>query len=699
MGICSFGAAQKAQADDEIVYINGFTVFCIDAGALTGTLKENTVATITAFPAEAIITNMPDSADFTFADLNGLGIPDSYIQRIPIAEIHLFDSNNEAIAAWEEIRVPSHIKRWYSTTYLERAVNLHTVSLSASGITKLNNDLFTNCASLQTVSLPATLKEIGVHAFYGCTSLQNITVPASVTTIGQYAFYGCTSLPNITVPASVTTIGEAAFRGCTSLNQVDFLGDSLDIGGMCFFDCTHLQRVNFLPKVKLTLRANTFENCSSLPSINLPEGLETISQSCFDNCTSLANITIPHSVKTIDIWAFRNNISLESVTFSQPDSLSIYLGAFRGCTTLASVDFDNPKALKIGEYSFGDCTGLTSFSLPAGTTYNRTNGNPVFYNCSNLKTLYYNAANMNYGALFGIYANCPVENLYLGSTVETIPNDIFRNFKIKEVTLPESLKEIGYSAFNNCDSLKTITIPASVTKVGDYAFADNASLKEANIQGKLTGTHIFNNCDALEKVIFSETLDSIPSWAFSSADSLKIIDIPQSVTRIGDGAFSYLLYLQQVKVHWQTPIDIVKETENRNAFYYYWPSYREYIGNITLLVPRGTVEAYKAAEVWKDFNIVEDGSDTGIASVEAGELQISVANGALKIANYAGGEVRIFDISGRAVGADLRVCPDNRGACTGAGAHAGAPLRINISTLPAGIYVVQIGNQTAKFIK
>jgi hypothetical protein len=48
-------------------------------------------------------------------------------------------------------------------------------------------------------------------AFSGCTSLASITLPASVTQIGGYAFSGCTSLASITLPASVTQIGKDAF--------------------------------------------------------------------------------------------------------------------------------------------------------------------------------------------------------------------------------------------------------------------------------------------------------------------------------------------------------------------------------------------------------------------------------------------------------------------------------------------------------
>jgi hypothetical protein len=65
-----------------------------------------------------------------------------------------------------------------------------------------------------------------------------------------------------------------------------------------------------------------------------------------------------------------------------------------------------------------------------------------------------------------------------------------------------------------------------------------------------------------------------------------------------------------------------------------------------------------------------------------------IENAESRIVNIA-----IYDISGRTVGADLRVSPQNQGA------HTGAPQQINISHLPAGVYLVKAGNKTAKFVK
>ncbi|MBO5085144.1 MAG: leucine-rich repeat domain-containing protein [Bacteroidaceae bacterium] len=58
---------------------------------------------------------------------------------------------------------------------------------------------------------------ISPYAFEDCSSLTSITIPESVTSIGYDAFKGCSSLTSITIPESVTSIGSSAFYGCSSL--------------------------------------------------------------------------------------------------------------------------------------------------------------------------------------------------------------------------------------------------------------------------------------------------------------------------------------------------------------------------------------------------------------------------------------------------------------------------------------------------
>ena len=78
---------------------------------------------------------------------------------------------------------------------------------------------FECCKSLQSITIPNSVKSIGNSAFCSCKSLQSVTIPNSVTKIGVEAFEFCYSLQSVTIPNSVTSIGDDAFRGCMHLDE------------------------------------------------------------------------------------------------------------------------------------------------------------------------------------------------------------------------------------------------------------------------------------------------------------------------------------------------------------------------------------------------------------------------------------------------------------------------------------------------
>lgn len=132
-----------------------------------------------------------------------------------------------------------------------------------------------------------------------------------------------------------------------------------------------------------------------------------------------------------------------------------------------------------------------------------------------------------------------VEIIHIPLGVERIQDNAFDSLKhIKEVIIPEGVKEIGVFAFN-FSSIEKIVIPSTVNKIGEYAFSMCDNLKEVEIMEgvKNLGVGMFENCDNLKKVKLPSTLLNIPYACFSGCMSIKRIKLPQHITYIGDDAF------------------------------------------------------------------------------------------------------------------------------------------------------------------
>ena len=88
-----------------------------------------------------------------------------------------------------------------------------------------------------TYYIPSSLRSVTVTggnilygAFYNCSMLTSIVIPDSVTSIGDSAFHNCDGLTSISIPDSVTSIGSDAFRGCSGLTSVTITSSVPRIG-------------------------------------------------------------------------------------------------------------------------------------------------------------------------------------------------------------------------------------------------------------------------------------------------------------------------------------------------------------------------------------------------------------------------------------------------------------------------------------
>ncbi len=113
--------------------------------------------------------------------------------------------------------------------------NLKSVKLP-DGLEEIGPMAFAKCVQLETVTFPASLSKLGEGAFQGCRALKSVDAIADtkLTAIPDWCFWGCSSLTSLTVPGTVKTLGVAAFFECTGLTEIKLAEGVETLGEQCF---------------------------------------------------------------------------------------------------------------------------------------------------------------------------------------------------------------------------------------------------------------------------------------------------------------------------------------------------------------------------------------------------------------------------------------------------------------------------------
>lgn len=361
--------------------------------------------------------------------------------------------------------------------------------------------------TMESVSLPDTVRTIETSAFAGCSALAVLELPDGITSIGGGAFYGCSSLAEFDYPMNWKTAGSNIFFRCSSLTEIRVPEGVTEIPALAFSSAGHLESI-VLPDTVRIIGERAFED-SGLLAIHLPEGVETIGRDAFSG-SSIKSVTFPESLKTLE------------------------QGAFSGCASLESAEL--PSGLESWGYSvFEDCTGLLSVRVPgtAGTIPGRT-----FEGCTSLNQaeIAEGVTEIGSDAFFGCTG---LMKIYLPDSIERIGENAFRNCSgLEEFRYPAGWSSAGWSIFQDCTSLKRIDIPEGVNRIPDGAFS-YAELTEVTFPSTLTeiGEGSFRGNTLLTEICLPDTVKVIDDSAFYGCTSLAAAELPEGLERIGQQAF------------------------------------------------------------------------------------------------------------------------------------------------------------------
>lgn len=398
------------------------------------------------------------------------------------------------------------------------------------GITSIDKEAFTDCISLTKVSMPNTIETIDVSAFRDCYSLRNITLSRNLKTLKEGAFMN-TSLSAITIPSQVKIIGYTASDDSRISSGVfqnsDLVTVTLNegleiIGAKTFNGCKNLRELTTPSTLKVLgyegaayIYANSassdigvLQNCTSLSSVTLNEGLEIIGNNAFRGCSSLTSVTIPSTVEAMYMNVFEGCSSLQYIislpTIPPPihnyNSTSVFQPFDRTNSCLIYVpdeSVDAYKAASVWSDVKKRIVPLSSFVPLSGNKFEAAYSDGTTYAvlCTQAE-----------GELTGedVRIHPSYENMIsakVGDCIAKINDGVFYECSsLKSLDLGNGVKTIGDRAFYNCSSLTSLTIPSSVIVIYDTAFSACRGLTSitclAETPPKLGGYYVFagNDC-------------------------------------------------------------------------------------------------------------------------------------------------------------------------------------------------------------
>lgn len=398
------------------------------------------------------------------------------------------------------------------TSYKDRFISiLLPGKINDNVVTGIGESVFINNQYLKRLIIPATADfteaeindgaesklyaSMGNSVFQNCSALETIVMGTNVKVFSERMFKNCSSLKSITIPENIVSIGDEAFSGCVKIEEVYY---------------------NTVNEINFESTSQVFSNV----------GRDT------------AGVEVYIGDKVVSI----PNHFMYAPAGSEPKVLSFYCrGALTGIGNNAFKD--NPY---IKQVFISTCENL------------KTIGEYAFYNCQALQMADLPTRTRSTSLIVGNYAFANTTRLYsvdFGESVTKIGSFSYNKSSISSIILPNSLTEVGESAFEGCHRVTYLAIGEKLTSgIKLNAFNDLKLCSYVSIASNITvgmETTIFKNLGAdlptNEGVafVFGNRVTSIPSnltrvdgvTAENKRIRITSVIIGEKVQSIGNKAF------------------------------------------------------------------------------------------------------------------------------------------------------------------
>lgn len=411
----------------------------------------------------------------------------------------MINSNSLKILDIANCNIVSGGEPYYKTNYSEYNTE--------DGI--IGNSMFYQCKNLTSITLPQSARKIEMYAICGCDGLTELSIPCPV--VEDLAIQNCKNLERVQLGDAVEKFDGGNLTGCPVLstitvheNNTKFVADdgvlySNDKKTLVKYPMGKSSLSYVIPNSVTSIGKNAF-SYSSVEDIVLPESLKTIGSSAFTNCKTLKGINLPNSLNKIGYMAFWGCRSIMSITI--PSEMS-----------------------EIESYLFYDCVNLRECSIGRSVT---TIASDAFTNCTTLQKYYVDEENPKYTAKNGVLYSKDMSSLVRCPLA----------YYTEEFRVPDGISVIRSGALDGCKNIGKVVLPESVTEIGSSAFID-CSMSSINLPNSISsiGNMAFWGCKALESITLPKKLEVIDDNLLYNCSGLKYLFIPANVKSIGSDAF------------------------------------------------------------------------------------------------------------------------------------------------------------------